>query len=98
MKLLQGTQENYIKIRKWNKQLENQESLGNVLEQKWENNMLEKHTKIKSKKAKRLKNENFLKKNETLKASSGIETKSFWKSKIWFQFQFSINLVSRPQF
>ncbi len=43
------------------KQLENQESLGNVLEQKWENNMLEKN-KIKSKKPKRLKNENsFLK-------------------------------------
>ncbi len=40
------------------KQLENQESLGNVLEQKWENNMLEKHRKIKSKKPKRLKNEN----------------------------------------
>jgi len=40
----------------------------------------------------------FFFKNETLKAWNGIETKSFWKSKIWFQFPFSINLVSRPQF
>ncbi len=73
------------------KKHENEESLGNVHEQKWESNMLEKHQKTNPKKAKRLK-------NETLKPWNGILINCFWKSKIWFQFQFSINLVSRPQF
>ncbi len=81
------------------KQLKNHKSLNNLLEQKWQSNVLEKHKnkiKIKNKKStknkKCSKNENTKKQNETLKAWSGTETGSFWKNQFDYGFQLFLEL------
>lgn len=54
--------------------------------------------KNKIKETKALKEWKLFLKKWNLKSLKWNWNKSFWKSKIWFQFPFSINLVSRPQF